>query len=185
MAASALDDDQELDTTGALARAFLAERERWPLWIPVGLGLGIALYFSLTIEPAPYAGAAAIVVSALTAVAARRRLGWLAAAMAMLAVSAGFTAAQLRVALVDAPILAADLRAVGVSGRVVANEIRGAGQRLVIDHPRVDGLDPTATPERLRITLRGGREERIPPGRWLSLRATLSPPSGPGRAGSL
>ena len=184
MAASALDDDQELDTTGALARAFLAERERWPLWIPVGLGLGIALYFSLTIEPPPYAGAAAVVVSALTAVAARRRLGWLVAAMAMLAVSAGFTAAQLRGALVDAPILVKEMRAVGVSGRVVANEIRGAGQRLVIDHPRIEGLDPAATPERLRITLRGGREERIPPGRWLSLRATLSPPSGPAAPGA-
>ena len=127
MAASALDDDQELDTTGALARAFLAERERWPLWNPGGRGLGSALYFSLTIAPPPYAGAAAVVVSALTAVAARRRLGWLVAAMAMLAVSAGFTAAQLRGALVDAPILVKEMRAVGVSGRVGANEIRGAG----------------------------------------------------------
>ena len=28
-----------------------AERERWPLWLPVALATGIAVYFALPVEP--------------------------------------------------------------------------------------------------------------------------------------
>ena len=179
MVAISLDDVELREKTGTLAGAFLAERERWPLWIPVCLGVGIALYFSLTIEPPPYTGVFAALVSALAALALRRRLLWFLVAVALLGASIGFTAAQLRSTLVEAPVLPEKMRAVKVSGRVVANEIRVAGQRLILDHVRINGLDPTATPERLRITLRGNRDRRALPGEWVSLRATLSPPSRP------
>jgi hypothetical protein len=33
---------------------FAAERERWPLWMPVMVGLGIAAYFGLSEEPPPW-----------------------------------------------------------------------------------------------------------------------------------
>ncbi|MCH7941731.1 MAG: ComEC family competence protein [Proteobacteria bacterium] len=184
MVAISLDDVELREKTGTLAGAFLAERERWPLWIPVCLGAGIALYFSLTIEPPPYTGVFAALVSALTALALRRRLLWFLVAVALLGASIGFTAAQLRSTLVEAPVLPEKMRAVKVSGRVVANEIRVAGQRLILDHVRINGLDPTATPERLRITLRGNRDRRALPGEWVSLRATLSPPSRPAAPGA-
>ena len=32
--------------------ALAGERERWPLWLPVGLGTGIAVYFALPVETA-------------------------------------------------------------------------------------------------------------------------------------
>ncbi len=35
-----------------------AERSRWMLWLPVAMGLGIALYFELPSEPAPWLGPA-------------------------------------------------------------------------------------------------------------------------------
>ena len=35
-----------------------AERSRWMLWLPVALGLGIAVYFELPSEPALWAGPA-------------------------------------------------------------------------------------------------------------------------------
>ena len=175
-------DDTEIDRRekpSYLTVAFLAERDRWPLWIPVGLGIGIALYFSLPMEPAPYSGVLAMLISALAALVVRRRLAWFLSALAVLAVSAGFSAAQLRSALVDAPVLTKQMRAAKVSGRVVANEIRVAGQRLLLDHVRINGLDRGATPERVRITLRGEAQKRALPGEWVSLRATLSPPSPP------
>ena len=184
MVVIALDRDQDLETTGLLTGAFLAERDRWPLWIPVGLGAGIVLYFSLNFEPAPYSGVLAALVSALMVIAARRRLLWFLVAVAVFGASIGFTAAQLRGALVAAPVLAKEMRAAKVSGRVVANEIRVAGQRLVLDHVRINGLDPAATPDRIRITLGGDRGRRALPGEWLSLRATLSPPSGPAAPGA-
>lgn len=175
-------DNAEVDRRekpASLAGIFLAERERWPLWIPVGLGVGIAFYFSLPIEPAPYSGALAIVISTLVALVGRRHLTWVLAALSLLMVSTGFTAAQLRSALVDAPVLTKEIRAVTVSGRVVTNEIRVAGQRLTLDHLRITGLERDATPERVRITVRGNADRRALPGEWVSLRAALSPPSPP------
>jgi competence protein ComEC len=35
-----------------------AERSRWMLWLPVALGLGIAIYFELPSEPALWLGPA-------------------------------------------------------------------------------------------------------------------------------
>jgi hypothetical protein len=34
-----------------LGDTLAVERERWPLWTPVGLGAGITLYFALPLEP--------------------------------------------------------------------------------------------------------------------------------------
>ena len=36
--------------SAALA-TFLAERERWPLWLPVAMGIGVGIYFDLPSEP--------------------------------------------------------------------------------------------------------------------------------------
>ena len=46
-----------------------SEADRWPLWLPVLLGVGAALYFGLPAEPAAIFGWAAL-VAALAAVAA-------------------------------------------------------------------------------------------------------------------
>ena len=35
-----------------------AERGRWMLWLPVAMGLGIAVYFELPVEPALWLGPA-------------------------------------------------------------------------------------------------------------------------------
>ena len=35
----------------ALVGLLDAERERWALWLPVGLGIGVIGYFGLTAEP--------------------------------------------------------------------------------------------------------------------------------------
>ena len=37
-----------------LSEVIEAERERWILWLPVGFGMGIALYFALPTEPSPF-----------------------------------------------------------------------------------------------------------------------------------
>ena len=62
---------------GRVEAAFLAERERWTLWIPVFLGIGIGIYFALPFEPAPWTGPAALVCSVIMAVTARRNPGLL------------------------------------------------------------------------------------------------------------
>jgi len=49
----------------ALAARFLAERERWALWFPVLMGLGIGIYFWLPREPPFWIGASALGCAAL------------------------------------------------------------------------------------------------------------------------
>ena len=46
-----------------LAGQLLAERERWLLWLPVALGLGIGLYFALPLEPPLWLGPALLLVA--------------------------------------------------------------------------------------------------------------------------
>ena len=36
---------------GAIGSRTLAERDRWILWLPAALGLGVAVYFQLPQEP--------------------------------------------------------------------------------------------------------------------------------------
>ena len=73
----------------------VAERERWLLWLPVFLGLGIALYFSLPNEPNLWIGTLTsglgIVAVALLASSRQRNLAF---ALLLLVTSIGFTVAQ-------------------------------------------------------------------------------------------
>jgi hypothetical protein len=39
------------DVARWLAENLIAERERWALWVPVLVGIGIGIYFWLTVEP--------------------------------------------------------------------------------------------------------------------------------------
>jgi competence protein ComEC len=56
----------------------LADRDRWPLWLPVALGTGIGCYFALPVERTwPWAVvAAALVLVAGALSAASERLSW-------------------------------------------------------------------------------------------------------------
>ena len=170
-------------SAGRLAGVLLAERDRWLLWTPVGLGVGIALYFALAVEPAPFSGALAYLVSLVFAALVRHRPVWLVAAIAALAVSTGFGAAQFRAFQVAAPVLVEDIRFAIVTGRVVESEVRDNGRRLVLDRVRIAGLDPEATPARVRISLRGAGVQPIP-GEWVRLRGSLSPPGAPAAPGA-
>ena len=146
-----------------LLATLFAERDRWPLWIPVAMGIGIAGYFALPVEPAPWIGVAAV---------------------AALALSGGFAAAQFRTAWVAAPVLEKEIRPAYVSGRVVASEIRVSGRRLVLDNVRISGLAADATPATVRVTLRGSGFAAFGPGQWVELRGALSPPPEPSAPGA-
>lgn len=82
----------------------MAERERWPLWLPVLLAGGIALYFALPNEPAWYLGPAVAGALACAAWAVRRHGYALLALLALLAMAVGFWAAQDRGTRVAGPI---------------------------------------------------------------------------------
>ena len=110
---------------------FSPRGERWLLWLPVGLGLGVAVYFSLPVEPPPWLGAALAGAAGIASVALRRRPGLLILGLAGLAIAAGFTAAQARTALVAAPVLEKRLGPRHVTGRVTEVDPRVNGTRIV------------------------------------------------------
>lgn len=161
-----------------LRNCFLAERDRWGLWLPIAGGTGVALYFGLPVEPAPWLAAAAPVAALGLAVGLRR---WPVAVLfgALLAAAAiGFAAAQLRTALVAAPVLERELAPVELSGRAIEIQALPGGRRLLLDRLQIEDLSPEATPARLRIRVASGDEE-IRPGDRVTLLAGVAPPSPP------
>src|SRR5437868_14727396 len=70
----------------------LAERERWPLWLPVGFGTGIGLYFAMPFEPSVVVGAVLGIVGITSAIFASRatNIGLRVCFAALTAISLGF-----------------------------------------------------------------------------------------------
>ena len=159
------------------------ERERWVLWLPASLGLGIGVYFLLPAEPPLWSGGTALAVCVTMGVLVRRRTVPLLTALALGMAAAGFAVAQWRTAAVEAPTLTKRLRPTGVTGRVVKVEILASGSRVTLERLNIGRLAPKDTPERVRLRLRG-RQPDVEPGDWLKLLAVLTPPPPPAAPGA-
>jgi len=166
-----------------LGERLAAERERWELWLPVGLGFGVALYFWLPVEPAPELGAEVSGALVLAALVARRRPGWVAALVVLLTGALGFTAAQFRTWSQTAPMLHHELGIVTLTGRTITTESMPDGVRLTLSDVTIDRLAPEATPDQVRIGLKG-RFAAPPPGAMIRVRALLHPSSPPAEPGA-
>jgi competence protein ComEC len=161
----------------------LEERERWFLWLLVGVGLGIGLYFGLPHEPPVWLGPALVVPLALASV----RLGRSPAGdepslakpalIGLTAIVLGLTVASIRTQLVGAPVL--ERRgAYLVEGRVLLVEDQLRGERLLLGDLAVEGLAAEHTPARVRVSVRTS-DITVRPGDRVQLRAILMPPSAP------
>ena len=167
-----------------LAARLLEERERWILWLPVGIGTGVALYFALPVEPPSWLGAALLLAGALAGSAcAYRMVGAARSRAAVLAIGLGaillgFAVADLRTHLVAAPVLAERGAYEVEAAQVLLVEERVRGQRLLLGAPAIEGLDPADTPATIRVSTRSGAPP-LEPGDRIRLRAFLMPPSPP------
>ena len=165
----------------AIARvsaALDAESDRFVLWLPALLGLGIGIYFALPSQ------APLVLVFALVAIAVaigfalpprQRRI----ALPAFAAFGLGIGAAALRTEHVAAPIVAHDLGVRHVEGTVRWFEpLEAPGRlRLILDRPVIEGLQPEQSPVRMRLRLAGVQAEpRV--GDRIALYAKISPPPG-------
>ena len=175
-------------TVRRIVACLIADRDRWVLWLPVGLGVGIGLYFGLPAEP-PFLVGPAIVVAVLAlgflgaGPMERRRVGVQFIALAIGVIATGFTLAQIRTAMVAAPTLTKRLGPTSVSGRIVRLETLPGGARLTLDRPRIEGLDNKQVPARVRVRLRG-EQEPLHPGDSVHVRAILNPPPPPASPGA-
>jgi competence protein ComEC len=169
---------------GQVAAALGAERERWFLWLPVGLAAGIAGYFSLSREPERWTGPAALAVCLMAAVILRHRpAGWMAAAAAG-AVALGFVAAVERSVRVAHPVLAEPSGVIRLSGRIAELEPLEQGLRVVLDPVTLPPSDGgSRPPTRVRLHL-AGTEADLASGQWITVGAALFPPPAPAAPGA-
>ncbi len=176
-------------TLGAIAAALRDEvagqAQYGFLWTPVAFGAGSALYFSLKTEPNWTLACAPALLILLCALAIARwtvnRAFHLCALLLVMA-AMGFADGKLVTQWAAAPVAPANLGLVRVEGWVVDVASPSQGRtRLLIAPTFIAGLAPTATPVRVRVTLKSGAA--IAPGHGVALRAILDPPPGPASPG--
>ena len=161
--------------------ALMTERDRWPLWLPVFLGLGISFYFAVPSEPPLWAGFAGLAAASVLALAVRRRPGLVGAAVPLLLVALGFLAAELRAFQVAAPVLERPSGLVRVEGRIEEVEpLAGGGQRVTLDNVAVEVDGPH--PQRVRLKVKS--DMVLPVGARLGVTAVLMPPPQPAAPGA-
>lgn len=163
-----------------------AERGRWMLWLPVALGLGIALYYELPTEPTfwlgPALAAGALVLACFAPAGSVAR----ALAIGAVAASAGLGLVTWRTASLAAPTLSRPLFSLNVEGRIADIQRLPEGVRVVLEAVRLRGNGvppPEMMPARVRVTLNRGAPLLAIGDRLLVL-ANLSPPAGPAAPGA-
>lgn len=154
----------------------MAERDRWPLWAPVFLGLGISLYFAARGEPPSWLGGTCLVGAFGLVLLLRRRPLAVMVLLPLGLMALGLTAAQWRSWQVAAPVLERPTGPVPITGLIEEVEpLAAGGQRVTLRHAEMD-VDG-ARPSRVRIKVKGDRD--LPVGQRLRGTALLLPPPQP------
>lgn len=168
----------------ALVPRALAERDRWLLFVPVALALGILLYFQLAFEPAFIGCALAALLGLAVMIGVGRLDGhWhgrdLSKAMIVGAglIAVGFGIAGLRAHQVEAPVIERQ-GSFAFDGRIIAMEPRKKGYRVLLTALAIEDVEPEATPARIRVTTRS-REPELAIGDRIRARGMLQAPQGP------
>ena len=160
--------------------AFQAQSDRWILWVPVLIGLGIGGYFALPFEPDLNSGAGVLTAGVLACLWARRASPGLGLAfLAFTLIALGFTAATVRTMRVEAPVLEKKKEPVRLSGTVMdIDRLENGAFRLLLDQPELERLNSAETPARVRVTVR--TDKNLPTaGDRVGLLAGLLPISAP------
>lgn len=165
---------------GRVVHCFMAESDRWFLWSPVLVGVGIALYFSLSFEPSLWL-VWSLLAAALGALFLLRRQsgGSLTIVVtALFCLALGLAVATTRTALVAAPVLSKPWSG-EMTSRVIQSETTGKGALSVVMAPLVmQRLGVDAMPARIRLSIKIKGVD-IEPGQTVRLRARLLPPPEP------
>lgn len=161
--------------------ALLAARGTLFPWIPVFIGLGIVVWFSVMDEPGPTAYAVAMILL-VAGITGRWRgpelLHPLAIILACLA--AGWLAAGARAHLQAAPMLT--FRYYGpVEGRIIGiDRSQSDALRLTLDQVTLREVPPDRTPLKVRVSMQADQPWLTPsPGQVVVLTASLAAPEGP------
>lgn len=165
---------------------FETQKSRLAIWLPVMLGIGIIIYFSLKMEPSVYFSAGIIVFSGLVLAASfrlRDMEGWRFAifltASAIFWVCAGFAASQVRTNLLTSPVIKEKIGPVWVEGDIEnIDRLNADGSaRITLENLSIEKLAAEDTPKKLRIKFHETGEVRG--GMRIKVLAGITPPSPP------
>lgn len=161
-----------------LASAFAAQRQCWPLWVPVALAAGVAVYFAMPVEP--HGLFAALAATLAVAIVVQIRRGACKPAFLLLAAcAAGFTAAKARTLWLDTAMLAAPTGDVVLTGRIVGlAPIGERSLRLVLDDVQLEAIEPNRAPRRVELRM-PGPAPRLSRGATIRVHALLYPLAPP------
>ncbi|MEM7745090.1 MAG: ComEC/Rec2 family competence protein [Pseudomonadota bacterium] len=169
---------RERTSLSMLERIYASESQRFVLWLPVCLGVGIGVYFMLAKEPAATWALVPLLPLALIASGLARRGGWILLAVVWLTLmmTGGFAAAIVSARLAAAPVITHPIGET-VEGRVLElSRSRSGAPRILLDAVTIYGLTHDDTPARVRLTLLDQRFDRLPmPGEWVRVYASLLP----------
>jgi competence protein ComEC len=165
-----------------------AQRDRWILWLPVGMIAGAALWLLAPTDPPWWLGPLFLVLGVAVAIGiaawpSERHDGWaagarhaVAGACALTAAAGlGFGAAHLRGLAVAQAAYVGSEEAVRLEGWVVANDASDNGPRLRLLIQSIEGV--AEPPRYVRVSV--SEAGLLTAGRAASCRAVLGPPSGP------
>ncbi|MDA5555973.1 ComEC/Rec2 family competence protein [Shimia sp. MMG029] len=164
-----------------LRQSVLQQRGHLFCWVPVGLAVGIGLYFSLPVEPAGWLLSAAALIAGCLALFTRKQEADVSACLwGAVMIAMGVAVAGARAHWVAGPVLG--FRYYGpIEGSVVAID-RSASDavRLTLEQVRLARVAPEHTPTRVRISLHSKEAGVVAkPGMLVGTTGHLSPPSGP------
>ena len=156
-----------------------AEQDRWVLWVPVFIGLGIGLYFAAPFEPGWLLIATTLLAAASLRLSLRRGVLTLVMTGALLSTAIGFAAAKLRVEIMRGPVMGFSQQVWSVHGWVELIEKRpDKGVRITLRVSSIEGLAVEETPLRVRIHS-SYDNTGIRAGEALVVKAMLQPPPQP------
>lgn len=164
-------------------RHLSSERDRFTLWVPVLLGVGIGVYFALPEEPGWRLPLLITLAFFALTFLARHDLGWRTVSIVAGLIALGVTVATWRTLAVAAPFINDEMYYREVQARIDDIREKEKGQKLILSHLVIQGLKPEETPHYISVTLR----EDMPAlavGDQLTLKATLFPPPLPAMPGS-
>ena len=150
-------------------------------WLAIAFGCGIAIYFAIDREPAPWAAGLLLAAAVAATVLARHRPLAFPLALGAAALAAGLAAATVKRAIIAHPVLVAPIWNVDIAGFVETREERERADRIVVRVERMAGPRVGEALERVRVSVRKGTAPAV--GAFVEFKARLSPPLEPLRPG--
>jgi competence protein ComEC len=150
-------------------------------WLAIAFGCGIAIYFAIDREPAPWAAGLLLAAAVVATVLARHRPLAFPLALGAAALAAGLATATVKRAIIAHPVLVAPIWNVEIAGFVESREERERADRIVVRVERMAGPRVGEALERVRVSVRKGTAPAV--GAFVELKARLSPPLEPLRPG--